>query len=112
MMRRFDLESYLEMNEKFQCTEIHVVPPMVVAVLMSPISHKKGWLKSVKYAICGAAPLDKELQDRFLKLLSPGAGVNQVWGMTETSCIATRFKHTDRDYTGSIGHPIPNVKLK
>lgn len=33
-------------------------------------------------------------------------------GMTETSCVATRFPYPETDTTGSIGKPIPNVDLK
>lgn len=100
------------MNLNFRISEVTVVPPMVVAILMSPLTQTKPFLKHAKYAICGAAPLDKELQERFLKLMSPGASFNQVWGMTETSCVATRFVHSEHDNTGSVGRPIPNVELK
>lgn len=112
MMRRFELEAFLHFNEKYKATEINVVPPMVVAIVMSPLAHSRKFMKSVRYAICGAAPLDKNLQNRFLQMLSKGAVVNQVWGMTEASCVATIFPYDEPDFTGSVGRPIPNVQLK
>lgn len=111
-MKRFDLQAYLDANLKFQASEINVVPPMVVAILMSPYTKTKPFLKSIRYAISGAAPLDKDLQARFLQLLSADAAFNQVWGMTETSCVVSRFSWTEKDDTGSIGRPLPNMQLK
>lgn len=69
-------------------------------------------LKSVKIATCGAAPLDKHPQARLQALLDPSAPFTQVWGMTETSCIATRFPYPEPDTTGSIGRPLPNLDMK
>lgn len=36
----------------------------------------------------------------------------QVWGMSETSCIATMFYYPDFDDTGSVGRFIPNCDAK
>jgi 4-coumarate--CoA ligase len=47
-------------------------------------------LKSVKIATVGAAPLDKHPQARLQALLGDDVPFTQVWGMTETSCVATR----------------------
>lgn len=111
-MRRFELHPFLEMLEKYQITELTVVPPMVVAIVMSPYAKSRPFMKSIKYAVCGAAPLDKDLQHRLVKLIGSGAFVNQVWGMTETSCIATEFPTQEKDESGSVGRPIPNLQLK
>lgn len=112
LMRRFELEPFLEANYRFQTTEINVVPPMVIAIVMSTLAHSKPFLKSVQYAICGAAPLDKTMQHRFQTMLGDGAAVNQVWGMTEASCVATRFPYDEHDDTGSVGRPLPNIEIK
>ncbi|GAD92510.1 hypothetical protein PVAR5_1102 [Paecilomyces variotii No. 5] len=112
LMRRFQLDVYLQTHEKYRVTEIAVVPPIVIAVLMSPYSRTRPFLKTVRNASCGAAPLDKELQSRFLKLLADDAAFNQVWGMTETSCIATMLSHSEHDDTGSVGRLIPNLEAK
>ncbi|KAL1848623.1 hypothetical protein Plec18170_007933 [Paecilomyces lecythidis] len=99
-------------HEKYGVTEVGVVPPIVIAIVMSPYSKTRPFMKTVRYASCGAAPLDKEIQARFLKLLADDAACNQVWGMTETSCIATMLPYTERDDTGSIGRLIPNLEAK
>jgi acyl-CoA synthetase (AMP-forming)/AMP-acid ligase II len=112
MMRRFDLQVFLQTIEKYNVTEMALVPPIVLAIVMSPFTKTRPFLKSVRTASCGAAPLDKGLQARLLQLMSDGASFNQVWGMTETSCIATLFPYNEHDDTGSVGRPIPNLELK
>lgn len=111
MMRRFDLEKHLVAMEKYRISEVLVVPPMAVAILMSPFSKKRPFLKKVLSAAAGAAPLDKDLQVRFRTLLDDNAPFTQVWGMTETS-IGTMFHYPEHDDTGSVGRLIPNLEAK
>lgn len=87
IMRRFELETFLKNIEKFEITDFIAVPPVVIAIIMSPLS-KKYSLKSVRDVSMGAAPLDKASQARFLSLMEPGTRCTQVWGMTETSCVS------------------------
>lgn len=112
VMRRFDLEGFLTTVEKYNITDLTMVPPIVIAVLMSPISQKRPFFKNVKVAACGAAPLDKDVQARFRTLMGNEAPFTQVWGMTETSCIATMFWYPEHDDTGSVGRLIPNLEAK
>jgi non-ribosomal peptide synthetase component E (peptide arylation enzyme) len=83
-MRRFELEPFLANIEKFSVNEIGIVPPIVIAIVMSGLG-KKYSLASLKAVSVGAAPLGKASQDRMRDLLEPGVSVNQVWGMTEMS---------------------------
>ncbi|KAJ5654696.1 hypothetical protein N7490_001699 [Penicillium lividum] len=113
MMRRFDLEEYLVNVEKYNITDLAMVPPIVIAILMSPISMTKPFLKKVRAAACGAAPLDMAIQSRFRSTLMGGdSPFTQVWGMTETSCVATMFPYPEHDDTGSVGRLIPNLEAK
>lgn len=79
VMRRFDLPKFLSNIERFQITDIAMVPPMVIATIMAPIT-KNYNLKSVKVATFGAAPLDKGPQMRFQALLDENAQCTQVYG--------------------------------
>ena len=110
-MRRFDLESYLFNIEKFGITEIFVVPPLIMSIIMSPLG-KKYSLHTIRQAMCGAAPLDKSPQARFKALLAPDVRVTQVWGMTETTCMATMFRPPEDDTTASVGRLVPNMEAK
>lgn len=111
VMRRFELEPYLKGLQIFKITELFVVPPLVISIIMSPMS-KVYSLKSVKHASCGAAPLDKDPQGKFRALLSPDARVTQVYGMTETSCVSTMFRWHEDDRTASVGRFIPNMEAR
>ena len=86
VMRRFDLEKFLTSITKYKINEIGIVPPIFVALIMSPMTQKCD-LTSIKAVSCGAAPLSKETQARFRKLLPKDTRVNQVWGMTESESI-------------------------
>jgi acyl-CoA synthetase (AMP-forming)/AMP-acid ligase II len=112
IMRRFDLKEYLEASAKYQVTDMVLVPPLIVAFVMSPLTRQKPYFKSIRSADCGAAPLDLGLQAQFCKLLSKGTRFGQVWGMTETCCVAMQFAYPESDDTGSIGRLIPNVEVK
>ncbi|KAL4985598.1 putative AMP-binding enzyme [Aspergillus falconensis] len=103
MMRRFDLPLYLQTCMKYQITDLTLVPPLAIALLMNDMTHEKPYLRSVRSASCGAAPLDKGVKGRLGKLLGPGAPFAQVWGMTETTCIAMCFEHPESEDTGPVG---------
>jgi 4-coumarate--CoA ligase len=66
-----------------------IVPPIVVLMLSVAPIVKKYSLKSLQSITIGAAPLTKESQSRLKALLPEHTIVNQVWGMTELSCVAT-----------------------
>ena len=112
LLRRFELETFLRSVEKYAVTDVVGVPPIIVGIVMSPLAKSRQFFASVKRGTCGAAPLDKETQLRFEKMLGEDAAVTQVWGMTETSCIATKFSHSEADHTGSVGRPIANLGMK
>ena len=112
IQRRFALEPYLAAIEKYQITDLLIVPPQVIAVLNAPELTKKYSLKSIRHAVAGAAPLDKVQQKRFAELLGPAARFTQVWGMTESCCVATGFYWDEEDFTGSVGRAKPNMDVK
>jgi 4-coumarate--CoA ligase len=111
IMRRFELESWLANISRFGITELNVVPMMVVLVLTSGLASKETFA-SVRNAWSGAAPLDKSLQARLKKLMREDAPFNQVWGMSETSCIATMLYYPESDSSGSVGRFLPNCDAK
>ena len=79
VMRRFDLAKFLSSIEKFQINELALVPPMVIAIVMAPIT-KNYNLKCVKAVGIGAAPLDKGPQMGLQALIGENAPCVQVYG--------------------------------
>jgi len=110
VMPRFDLEKWFWAHEKYGVTDVAMVPPITIMAINSPLKDKYD-LTAAKLGSVGAAPLDKHPQARMQELLG-GKPLTQVWGMTETSCIATRFRYPSYDTTGSVGFPVPNLDVK
>lgn len=111
-MRRFDLNEFLEAAERYNVTDMVMVPPIAVGILMSPHARARPFLKKLKMAGCGAAPLGRDVQGKFHELMDKEAPFTQVWGMTETSCVAMSFRFPEHDDTGSVGRLIPNLEAK
>jgi acyl-CoA synthetase (AMP-forming)/AMP-acid ligase II len=84
---------------------------MVIQILNSLLTTKYS-LHSIRNSWSGAAPLSASPQRRFKALLRPSAPFNQVWGMSETSYIATMLHYPEYDATGSVGRFLPNLDAK
>src|SRR5262249_10118418 len=65
-------------------------------------------LDQMRVAICGAAPIAPEILTFMLGL---GIEINEVWGMSEVSCIATA-NPPGAIRIGTVGKAIPGVALK
>lgn len=112
LMRRFDLEPYLAAVEKYKISLLGMVPPLVIAIINSPLRHKYS-LKSVRRVGCGAAPLDKDSGERLKALCADDCTFTQVLGSTETTGVFTLFYYPDEDDTGSVGNTwFPNSDVK
>ncbi|KAF2013565.1 4-coumarate-CoA ligase-like protein [Aaosphaeria arxii CBS 175.79] len=115
IMPRFELSAWLSNIHRFAITEVNMVPPMVLRVLSHPTlppAEIRRLLSSVRFAWVGAAPLAPEPQARFKALLGADTPFNQVWGMSETSCIATMIHWPEHDGTGSVGRFLPGMDAK
>jgi acyl-CoA synthetase (AMP-forming)/AMP-acid ligase II len=81
IMRRFELETFLRNIQKYQVTELYSVPPIAVAMMMSPLVQSgEVSLRSIRAGLVGAAPLTKESQERIKSYFHKDASYNQVWG--------------------------------
>ncbi|MET8795461.1 long-chain fatty acid--CoA ligase [Nocardia sp. NPDC004568] len=65
-------------------------------------------LAELRVASSGAAPIPPETLEFFLGL---GFCVSEVWGMSETSGVAT-YTELDRPRPGSVGRPVDGVELR
>jgi acyl-CoA synthetase (AMP-forming)/AMP-acid ligase II len=125
VVKRFELEPYLDLHDRHKLTEVFMAPPMVNQIVMSgfadPKSSKvKYSLNSVRAGFVGAAPLSKNLQKRFHALLGDGARFTQVWGMTESTSmitgvpgdIADKTTKGEMDTWGSVGTTLHELSVK
>jgi long-subunit acyl-CoA synthetase (AMP-forming) len=69
---------------------------------------EKTGLERVRTTLCGAAPIPAPVLEYFLAL---GLRVQEVWGMSELSCVAT-INPRDAIRVGSVGVALPGVELR
>ncbi|KAF2815566.1 acetyl-CoA synthetase-like protein [Mytilinidion resinicola] len=113
IMSKFSLPSLLEAIQQCRVTYLLVVPPVAVLLIKSPLL--SGYdLSSVKFLLCGAAPLGKETSTQLENVFSAnGARTRQGWGMTEATCSVTLFAPDEYDPThAGVGYLVPNMQAK
>jgi acyl-CoA synthetase (AMP-forming)/AMP-acid ligase II len=110
-MPRFDLRGYLAALAEHRVTRAFFAPPMVLALANATETDEYD-LSSLRYAFCGAAPLDVEIAERAEARL--GCRIRQGYGMTEAS--PGTHQVYDDDFpnlpAGSIGRLAPNTEAR
>jgi 4-coumarate--CoA ligase len=105
---RFDLEQFLELNQKYNATRSYVVPPIILAMAKHPVVDNYD-LSSLTQIVSGAAPLGAELaaaaSDRI------GCEVVQGYGLTETSPV-THLTPPGGYRAGTVGVLVPNSQMR
>ncbi|KZO92567.1 phenylacetyl-CoA ligase [Calocera viscosa TUFC12733] len=104
---RFNFQGIIESIVKYRITHLYIVPPVVVMMVNNPLV-KKYDLSHVRFVMVGAAPLTKEITERF-KALLPRARIGQGYGMTETCTVVCQFEFQKESVNGSAGMLIPHT---
>jgi 4-coumarate--CoA ligase len=78
VMRKFEYAAFLKVIQRYRITHLQVAPPIIVMLARRPET-KNYDLSSLKYVMCGAAPLSKELQNEVVSRF--GVSITQGWGM-------------------------------
>ncbi|KAK4695400.1 hypothetical protein P7C71_g2338, partial [Lecanoromycetidae sp. Uapishka_2] len=100
----------LAFTSDYAITELPLVPAMMIAILMSPLTKREN-LQTLRFIWCGGSPLRSSTQADFQALLAPEAKVTQAWGMTETGWCSVFF-WPESDNTGSVGRILPGMDMK
>jgi long-chain acyl-CoA synthetase len=108
MWDKFSASKFWQTVAEKQPVTISAVPTILAAVLNAPNAPDKG--NSLRYVICGAAPLSVELlnafQDKF------GIRILEGFGMTETACVASINPFYGERKVGSIGLPLRGQEMR
>jgi len=112
-MPAFSLEAMLAAIEKFKVTELLTPPPVAVMIIKSPLVSKYD-VSSIKYLLCGAAPLAKETSLQLEGVFEKSkATVRQGYGMTEATCSITLFEPGQVDETrAGVGYLCANMQAR
>ncbi|CAG8662257.1 10304_t:CDS:2, partial [Funneliformis mosseae] len=108
VISKFEFESFCRVIENYKVSIAHIVPPIVLLLVKSPIT-KKYNLSSLQLIISGAAPLSKDLIESFYNVHK--INIKQGYGLTETTPVTHLDLTTDIVY-GSCGILVPNMECK
>ncbi|PNY25941.1 4-coumarate-CoA ligase-like 7 [Tolypocladium capitatum] len=113
IMSAYSLEALLRHIQDFRITELAVPPPVVAALVASPLSREHD-LSSVRNVICGTAPLAPGLADGASGLFEDErVRLVQAWGMTELTCMGTIVDpRIPNGAPSSVGEAVPNSAIK
>src|SRR5207244_1409720 len=108
MWERFSASTFWQTVDEFKPVTISAVPTILAAVLNTPDAPRGA--TSLRYIICGAAPLSRELleafQDRFdIRIL-------EGYGLTETTCISSINPYYGERRAGSIGMAVRGQQMR
>ncbi len=109
LLDSFDLELILSSIAKYKANILVAVPTMYVYLLLYP-EPKKYDLSSMKYWICGSAPLALETWKKFKEVY--GGEICEGWGLTEAGANNATNPIHGLKKVGSIGIPMKGTEMK
>jgi fatty-acyl-CoA synthase len=102
------LKAFWKIVESTKATAFSAVPSVYSILLNEPIGeHHVG---SLRYGLCGAAPMSVELFRRFET--TTGIKILEAYGLTESTCLSTANPRDGERKIGSIGLRAPYQKVK
>ncbi|CAK1582566.1 unnamed protein product [Parnassius mnemosyne] len=107
---KFERKTFLHAIREHKTSLLHLVPPLA-SFLGSHPSVEDEYLSHIHTYICGAAPLPKQDIFQVLEKSKPNVDFLQVYGLTETSSLATTVPPESKNYT-SVGVALPSTKLR
>ncbi|BGP02219.1 phenylacetyl-CoA ligase [Rhodotorula toruloides] len=110
VLPKFDLPMALDSVQKYKCTTALLVPPIALAIAKHPIVDKYD-LSSLRYILCGAAPLSADLQEAVSQRLKGKTKVFQGLGMTETTSVGA-IPAADKVVPGSVGQLLSTMEAR
>ncbi|HVL89244.1 MAG TPA: long-chain fatty acid--CoA ligase [Actinomycetota bacterium] len=108
LLRWFTAEAFFEAVNTHRANSSGVVPTMLTYMLSHPQFDDVDW-SSMRWVVCGAAPLPVEVAAEFEK--RTGARVLEGYGLTETSPTVSVMRIEEPSRPGSCGKPVPNVEV-
>jgi len=109
LLNTFDLDAIFSAIEKYSGNILAAVPTMYVYMLLYP-DPKKYDLSSMKYWVCGSAPLAVETWNKFRDLY--GFEISEGWGLTEAGANNSCNPLDGLKKIGSIGKPMTGTDMR
>jgi len=99
---------FYKIVEHYRAVSFSSVPTVLSVLLDIPVGDAD--ISSLRYAICGAAPLSVELFKRFEA--HTGMKILEGYGLTEGTCASSFNPYHGQRRVGSIGLPLPYQEMK
>jgi acyl-CoA synthetase (AMP-forming)/AMP-acid ligase II len=112
LLPRFTAAAYIDAIERYRCTWLTAVPPMIAMMLREAERLKRADLSSVEFVRMGSAPVSESLMAA-LKRALPKATVTNAYGTTEGGPVV--FGPHPRGLPQpelSVGYPHPDVRTR
>jgi len=109
LMRGFSPRQFLPALDRFKPTAFAGVPT-VYAILNELPDADKYDLSSLRFCICGAAPMKVDVFERFEKKYN--AKIIEGYGLSEATCACSVNPIKGKRKIGSIGLPLKGVEMK
>jgi len=112
LLPQFSAKAYLEAIQKYQCTWLTAVPPMIAMMLQEKELIQKTDFSSVQYLRMGSAPVSSSLL-KSIKEVLPQVLVTNAYGTTEGGPVVFGPHPKDLEQPPlSVGYPHPEVQLR
>jgi len=109
VLRQFNVEKLFSAIDRYKIQYLPAVPTMYVYMLQFP-DYRKYDLSSVRYFICGSAPLSVEVWKQFHEKF--GGEICEGWGLTEAAANNSVNPVDGLKKVGSIGKPMVGMEMK
>ncbi len=105
----FSASGFWDMLAEHEPVSISAVPTILSALLNSA-GDRDVSNTSLRYVICGAAPLSQEMLETFQERF--GLRILEGYGLTETTCVASINPYYGEQKAGSIGLPLRGQQME
>ena len=108
MWERFSASKFWHTVAELQPVALSAVPTILAAVLHT--ASAPSGRTSLRYIICGAAPLSRELLEAFQSRFD--IRILEGYGLTESTCVSSMNPFYGERKPGSIGLPVRGQQMK
>ena len=111
VQRRFDPAETLELIDRHQVTNLHLVPTQFVRLLRLPDDRRAAFSgRSLTLVLHGAAPCPPEVKRRMIDWWGPK--ITEYYGATEGGFVSLITSEDWLSHPGSVGRPLPAMEVR
>ncbi len=100
-------DNFWKLIERWGVTFLITVPTAAAALMQRPVNAD---VSTLRYAICGSAPLPRETFQKFER--DTGVTILEGYGMTEATCLVSCNPPQGERKLGSVGLPLPYTEIR